>query len=199
MILQIAVEFPKLVNEEHALVHNRARRHGADVSILGALLKLTADHIEPAVELDALLRVLRFPYETLPDGRHALHSPLPQDLRADRNLSPAKERQLCLADDHFHHPHGKHTLPGISGKKQHTDPVFTFFPQRNLLFRSSRLKESMRDLGQDPHTVTHLSGGVLAGAVIQFLHDMEGIIQDSVFFCSVDIYDRTDATGIAFS
>ena len=56
----------------------------------------------------------------------------------------------------------------------------------------------MRDLSQYSDAVTDLSGCILAGPVIQFLHDMEGIIQDSVFFCPVYIDDRADTAGIAF-
>ena len=198
MILQIAVEFPKLCDKEHPLVHDGARRHGADIGVLRALLELTAHDVEPAVKVDALLYALRLPYEALPDRRHARCSSLPQDLRTHRHLSPSEEGQLLFADDHLHHPHGKHALHGISGEKQHTDPVFALFSQKDLLRGSSRFKESMGDLGQDPHAVAHLAGGVLAGTVIQLLHDVEGIIQHPVFSCPVYIDDRTDTAGIAF-
>ena len=199
MILQIAVEFPQLIDKEHPLVHYGAGRHGADIGILRALLKFTPYYVQSSVELNAFLYVSRLSDETLPDGRHALHRPLSENLRAYRHLSPSKERKLCLGDDHFHHPHGKHSLHGISGKKQHTDTVFTFFSQHDLLFCGSRPEESMRDLSQDSDAVTDLSGRILAGAMIQLLNDMESIIQDSVFFCPVYIDDRTDAAGVAFS
>ena len=56
----------------------------------------------------------------------------------------------------------------------------------------------MGDLGQDPDTVAHLSGGVLAGSVLQLLHDMQGVIHDLMILTPVDIDDGPDAAGIMF-
>ena len=56
----------------------------------------------------------------------------------------------------------------------------------------------MGNLGEDPHAVAHLSGGVLAGAVLQLLNDVQGIVHHPVVLTPVDIDDSSDAAGIMF-
>ena len=56
----------------------------------------------------------------------------------------------------------------------------------------------MRDLREDPHAIAHFSGGVLAGTMLQLLHDVQGVIHHPAVLAPVDIHDTADAAGIMF-
>ena len=56
----------------------------------------------------------------------------------------------------------------------------------------------MGDLREDSHAVAHLSGGVLAGAVFQLLHDVQSVIHHTSVLTPVNIHDTADAAGIMF-
>ena len=41
-----------------------------------------------------------------------------------------------------------------------------------------------------------LAGGVLAGSVLQFLHNVQRVVQNLVVLPSVNVYNASDAAGI---
>ncbi len=110
MILQIVIEFAQLHDQEHALVNNGSRGERADIGILTALFEFAADHVESAVEINALFHILRLLNEALHDAGHGILRKIAQNFRMHRHLSPAEELQSLLFRDDFQHPHRKGAL-----------------------------------------------------------------------------------------
>ena len=57
----------------------------------------------------------------------------------------------------------------------------------------------MRDLREDADTVAHFARGVLAGPVLELLHDVQSVVKDPVVFSAVDVNYGSDAAGIVLS
>ena len=57
----------------------------------------------------------------------------------------------------------------------------------------------MRDPDQDPDAVTDRSARVLAGPVLQLLHDCQSIVHDRILRNAVDLDDRSDAARVMLS
>jgi hypothetical protein len=70
--------------------------------------------------------------------------------------------------------------------------------QRNPGSLRRLAEKAMRNLCEDSHAVSHLSGGILTCAVLQFLHNVQGVIHHAVVLPSVDIDYSSDAAGIMF-
>ena len=54
----------------------------------------------------------------------------------------------------------------------------------------------MGDLEHDANAVAGLSGGVLAGAVLQLFHDFQSVVHGLVGFPALQVHHRTDAAGV---
>ena len=59
-------------------------------------------------------------------------------------------------------------------------------------------KEFMGNLKQDTHPIAGLTGGVLAGAVLQLFHDLQGVVHRLVGGMAVNSNHRADAAGVVF-
>ena len=106
LILQIHKEGTKLSNQEHSFINDRTAGTGNNISILAALLlKHTACHIQLTVKVKSFLNIIRSLYKALHNIRHALQRLVTENVRLDRNLSPAEELHAFLLCDHL-----KHTL-----------------------------------------------------------------------------------------
>ena len=56
----------------------------------------------------------------------------------------------------------------------------------------------MGDLKENAHAVAGLPGGILAGPVLQLLHDLQRAVYRAVRARSGDVHHRADPTGIMF-
>ena len=54
----------------------------------------------------------------------------------------------------------------------------------------------MGDLEQDAHAVAGLALGVLAGPVLQLLHDLQGVVHRGVAPAAPDVHHGADAAGV---
>ena len=123
--LKILIESAELSDQEHSLIDDCARRQGTDVGVLGALLKLAADHIQSSVEINTLRYRFGFSEEALPDGRHAVARPVTQNLGMNGHFSPAYDRNAFLIGNNFKKPFGKCPPEPLLRQKEHTDAVFS--------------------------------------------------------------------------
>ncbi len=59
-------------------------------------------------------------------------------------------------------------------------------------------KETVADLHQNTDTIANLSAGITASSVIQFLYNLQGIIQHGMVLMTVNIDDCANTAGIMF-
>ena len=124
-----------------------------------------------SVEVDAFLYFGRPLDEALSNVRHAVDGDLAEDLLVDRDVSPTQDLHAALVGDDLEHAHSKGALQCLLRQEKHSDAVVALAAQLNVCFLRRCLEELVRDLGQDADAVADLAGGVLAGPVLQFLHD----------------------------
>ena len=103
-VVEVDEEAAHLRGDQHALVHDGARAHGAHVEDLvaqgelgvGLLFDGAAAHIQTALEGIAGGRVVRTAQEGLQDSGHAGAGRLAQVVRVDRHLAPKEQRHAGL-------------------------------------------------------------------------------------------------------
>ena len=194
--LQILIKFAKLRDKEHSFVHDCPGRKRRNISVLRALLELSSGHIQPTVKGNPLRNIFRTFDKALIDFRHTGYRNFSQDFRMNRHLSPAKEIQIVFLGNHLEHAHGKNTFSLLLRKEKHTDAVIPGFPKGNSAVFCSFFKEAVGNLQENSDTVSHLSRRVFSGAVLQLLHNVKSVIQDTVLHMSVNINYGADSAGI---
>ena len=132
------------------------------------------------------------------DARHAVACGLAEDIGVNRDVSPAEELQALLLGDDLHHAHGERALQVVLRQEEHADAVVPLVSEGDAALCGSLLEEAVADLRQNADAVADLAGGILAGAVLELLHDVQCIIEDLIILVSVDVDDGTDAAGIVF-
>ncbi len=100
-ILKICKERPKLPHQKHSLISNRPAGKRRHISIVAALFKDTAHHIQPPVKIKPSLRLLWTLYESLHNARHTRRRTTSQYLPLYRNFSPPKEIHPLFLHNHF--------------------------------------------------------------------------------------------------
>ena len=125
-MLQIAEEFPQLVYQEHALVHDGSAGKGYHVGVIVALLKYPAHHVQAAVKIQSLRNVRRSANECLHDKRHTFSGLVSQNLLINGHFSPSQELQPLLGNDDLKHLLCLVALHFLLGEEKHTHAVIPF-------------------------------------------------------------------------
>ena len=113
-VVEIDEEAAHLRGDEHALVHDSARAHGAHIEDLVAQGKLgvglfldgAAAHVQAALKGVTCRRVIGAAQEGLQDSGHAGAGRLAQVVRVDRNLAPKEQRHAGLGAAFLKHAAG---------------------------------------------------------------------------------------------
>ena len=194
LVLQVRIEFAKLIHQEHALVDDGAAGEGADVGVVVALLKHAAGDVEPAVEVDAAGDRLRARQEALADVGHAVAGALAEDFRVRGHVAPAEEVQPFLFGDDLERLFGAADQQRVLRKEEHAHAVI---PRIQTLNAGNDLAEQLvGDLGEDAHAVAGIARGVLACAVSQPLDDLQRVVHRHVRADALYADDRADAACI---
>ena len=194
--LQIRIEPAQLSHQEQSLVHDGTAGHAHHIGVVVGLLKLTAGHVQFPVKGQSRGSVCRSADKALLDHRHARQCRRSQDLRADGHITPSQKGHPLFLQDDFQHLSGLSSLQGIRGEKEHAHGVVSGLAQIQPLCACRVPEEFMADLQQNPHAVAGLSQGILAGTVLQTLHDLQGVVHGLMGLFPVDVHHGTDAAGI---
>ena len=117
----------------------------------------------------------------------------------DRDVAPAHDLASFLPCDHFEHAHREGALQGVLRQEEHANAVVALFAGRDAGFLRGLFEESVRDLREDADAVADFARGVLAGPVLELLHDVQGVVEDPVVLSAVDVNYCSDAAGIVLS
>ena len=96
------------------------------------------------------------------------------------HVPPAQEGHALLGHDDLQHLLGLGTLQGVGGEKEHAHAVIPLAAQADALGGGRLHHQLVGHLEHDAHAVAGLAGGVLAGAVLQLFHDLQGVIHGFV-------------------
>ena len=196
LILQVGVELPQLVDQEHALVDNGAAGQAGHIGAAGSLLKDPADDVQPPVKVDALADLGGLLDEALPDGGHAVPCLLAHHVGIHGHFAPGQEVQALFPGDDFKQFHGADAEMFVLREEEHTHTVFPLAADVDVQLVGDLGEELVADLEQDAHAVAGFAFGVLAGAVFQMFHDGQRIADRLMAFAALDVHHGADAAGI---
>ena len=203
-VVEVDEEAAHLRGDEHALVHDGARAHGAHVEDLvaqgelgvGLLLDGAAAHIQAALEGVTGGRVVGAAQEGLQDGGHAGACRLAQVVRVDGHLAPKEQRHAGLGAALLKHATGILYALVVLREEQHGHAIVALCRQNLAALLSLFAKKVMRDLEQDAGAVAGVLLESGAAAVLQVDQNGQCVVQNLVMALAVDIGKRADATCI---
>ena len=203
-VVEIDEKAAHLRGDQHALVHDGARAHGAHIEDLVAQGELriglffdgAAAHVQTALKGIAGGRVVRTAQEGLQDSRHAGTGRLAQVVRVDRHLAPKEQRHAGLGAALLEHAAGILYALVILREEQHGHAIVALCRQNLAALLSLFTEKVMRNLEQDASAVAGVLLESRAAAVLQVDQNGQCIIQNLVMALTVDIGKRADATCI---
>ena len=125
-MLQITEEFPKLMYQEHTLVHDGSAGKRYHIGVIVTLFEYPAHHVQAAVKIQSLGNVRRSADECLHDKRHTFSGLVSQDILINGHFSPAQELQPFLGNDDLKHLLCLVALHFLLGEEEHTHAVIPF-------------------------------------------------------------------------
>ena len=203
-VVEIDEEAAHLCGDQHTLVHDGARAHGAHIEDLVAQGKLgvsllldgAAAHVQAALEGVAGGRVVRTAQESLQDGGHAGAGCLAQVVRVDRHLAPKEQRHAGLGAALLKHATGILYALVVLREEQHGHAIVALCRQNLAALLSLFAEKMMRNLEQDAGAVAGVLLESRTAAVLQVDQNGQRVVQNLVMALAVDIGKRADATCI---
>ena len=203
-VVKIDEEAAHLRGDQHTLVHDSARAHGAHVEDLVAQGKLgvgllfdgAAAHVQATLKGVTGGRVVRTAQEGLQDSRHTGAGRLAQVVRVDRHLAPKEQRHTGLGAAFLKHAAGILYAFVVLREEQHGHAIVALCRQNLAALLSLFAEKVMRNLEQDAGAVAGVLLESRAAAVLQVDQNGQCIVQDLVMALTVDIGKRADATCI---
>ena len=203
-VVEIDEEAAHLRGDQHTLVHDGARAHGAHIEDLvaqgkldvGLLLDGAAAHVQTTLEGIAGGRFVRTAQEGLQDGGHAGAGRLAQIVRVDRHLAPKKQRHAGLGAALLKHAAGILYALVVLREEQHGHAIVALCRQNLAALLSLFTEKVMRNLEQDASAVAGVLLESRATAVLQVDQNGQRVVQNLVMALTVDIGERADATCI---
>ena len=187
-IVEVQVEVAHLGGDEHALVHDGARAHGAHVEDLAlervvgtrCLLDGATAHVELALELVASGDICRAAKERLVDGGHAREGRLAQVMRVDGNLAPEEQGYALLGAALLEDATGDLRALLVLGEEDHRHAVLALVGEQVAVLLGLLAEEAVRNLEQDAGAVAGVSLQALAAAVLKVHEQRKRIVEQLV-------------------
>ena len=203
-VVEIDEEAAHLRGDQHALVHDGARAHGAYIEdfvaqgklSVGLLLDGAAAHVQAALEGIAGGRVVRTAQEGLQDSGHTGAGRLAQVVRVNRHLAPKEQRHAGLGAALLKHAAGILYALVVLREEQHGHAIVALCRQNLATLLSLFTEKVMRNLEQDTSAVAGILLESRTAAVLQVDQNGQRIVQNLVMALAVDIGKRADATCI---
>ena len=203
-VVEIDEEAAHLRGDQHALVHDGARAHGAYIEdfvaqgklSVGLLLDGAAAHVQAALEGIAGGRVVRTAQEGLQDSGHTGAGRLAQVVRVNRHLAPKEQRHAGLGAALLKHAAGILYALLVLREEQHGHAIVALCRQNLATLLSLFTEKVMRNLEQDTSAVAGVLLESGATAVLQVDQNGQCIVQNLVMALTVDIGKRADAACI---
>ncbi len=194
--LQIRIILAELLHQKHAFVDNRAAGQGSHISVVIALLKHPANHIEAAVKGQTRFQLLRLFHKSLHNTGHTVQRLFSKYAGIYRHHPPAKEDKPLLLNDNLKHLFRLVSGQLILGKEEHAHAVLPLPAQPDTRGLCGAFEKSVGNLQQNPHAVAGFPLGVLSCPVFQILHDFDGVLHGFMGFHAAYIDHRADSAVV---
>ena len=212
---EVRVEATHLRGDEHALVDDGARTHGAHVEDLvrkrrvrvGGALDGAAADVELALEVLAGGDALGATEERLEDGGHARLRRVAQVMRVDRHAAPEHERHAAfgaaLLEDADRGLDGSRVgdAIGLAGlvavrEEEHRHAVITLVGEQLALLLRLLAEEAVRNLEQHARAISGVALKALAAAVLEVDEDREGVVESLVALDALQAGNGADSASV---
>ncbi len=195
LVLEVRVVAAQLRRREHPLVDDRAGREARHDRVAARLeLEAAPNHVELALE--RILVVRRGPAggdDQLPDEGGRLRRGAAGEGRIDRDVAPANDGLPFLCHDRLEQRLELATPAGLVRKEAHCDAVPTGRRQRGA---DDPAEERIRDLQEDPGTVTRARVGPCSATMLEVLERLQRPLHGLAQRRPVEPCDERDAAGI---
>ena len=174
-VVEVDEEAAHLRGDQHALVHDSARAHGAHIEDLiaqgklgvGLLFDGATAHVQATLKGIAGGRVVRTAQEGLQDSRHAGAGRLAQVVRIDGYLAPKEQRYAGLGAALLKHATGILYALVVLREEQHGHAIVALCRQNLAALLGLFTEKVMRNLEQDAGAVAGVLLESRATAVLQ--------------------------------
>jgi hypothetical protein len=112
------------------------------------------------------------------------------------HVPPAQKFHALLGHDDLHHLFGLGPAQTVLREEEHAHAVVALSAQLYLLNQRGPLHKLVGHLYHDAHAVAGLARRVLAGPVLQLLHDLQGAVHRLTRLCAAEIHHRPYAAGV---
>ncbi len=204
LVVEVLVEAPDLMGEQHALVDDRARRERRHVELLAVAKLERLDRVPRALAYHVQLALQRVgvhvaraaPDEHLPDHRLDFLGALGESRIAGRNVAPAEHDLPLGVDRALDLLLAGHARRRLLGQEHHADAVLADRRQRDAELAARPAQERVRHLHEDPGTVTLQRIGPGRTAVGEILEDRQSLANDRVRLAALDVGHEAQSAGV---
>ena len=204
LVVEVLVEAPDLVGEQHALVDDRARRERRHVELLAVpelerldrVPRALADHVQLALQRVGVHVARAAADEHLPDHRLDLLGALGESRVAGRNVAPAEHDLPLGVDRALDLLLAGHARRRLLRQEHHADAVLTDRGQRDAELAARPAQEGVRHLHEDPGTVALQRIGPGRTAVREVLEDRQALADDRVRLAALDVGHEAQSAGV---
>ncbi len=186
---EVGEEGLQLAGGQHALVDDGAGGERREVDT-GLALGALAQHEGLAVQLDARAAVA---HEQLREGGHGGAGAVAEQVRGDRDLAPAEDREVLLGGDGLDLLHGDGLCGAVGGEEGDTDGVAA---GRGELEAGHLAQERVGDLAEDSGAVARVRLGAGRAAVLEVPQYGQGLLNKCVGGLAGEVRHESDATGV---
>ena len=201
---KVQVKRPELAGKQHALVHDDASAHGADVEdvllrhahALGALLNGAACDIKGPFELYAALDRTGSHHKSLPDARLAGLCRCAQVVCVDGHLAPKEHGKAVFRAALLNERARLFEQILVAREEQHGNAVVALVGQKAAALLSFLAEEPVRYLEKDACSVTRVRLQARAASMVHVEKHRQGVAEHLMGANALDIGQRTDAACV---
>ena len=201
---KVQVERPELAGKQHALVHDDACAHGADIEdvllrhahALGALLDGAACDIEGPFELHAALNRTGSHHEGLPDARLAGLCRRTQVVRIDGHLAPEEHGEAVFRAALLYERAGLLEQILIAREEQHGDAVVALVGQKAATLLGFLAEEPVRYLEEDACSVARVRLQARAASMVHVEKHRQGVAEHLMGANALDVCQCANAACV---
>ena len=167
------------------------------VRIADRFLRHLSDNEELSLEILLVLDALAAADKDLPHHRLGFPRQRADDFVVDGQVAPAQQQLALLPDDVLEQGDTPPARFGILRKKNQARAIFLNAGQLDADLAALAREKIVRHLHEDARAVSGLFVAPARAAVREVDEDLQGLVNDIVGFCALQVADEAHAAGVA--